>query len=510
MILRLMLATTSLLVASGARAEWHEASSQHFVVYSDDTAEHVKDFTTRLEKFDKAVRLLRGVPDSRRGPAARVTVYVLDDIGEVQRLKSGGGNVAGFYIPRATGSTAYVPRRINGGSTGISAQAVLLHEYAHHFMFNDWPSAIFPKWFVEGFAEFHATAKFGDDGSVTFGAPPLYRTYGVAGMNTMPMQKLLKPDPGKLSDAETYVLYSRGWLLTDYLTFDPLRRKQLADYITAINDGKSVEDATKVFGNLNALDIKLTSYVKRPTFPSITIPGDQLTIAPVTVRAVSTGEAATMPMRIRSNAGVDDKAAQQVVVQARRAAQPYPADPAAQNTLAEAEYDVKNYAQAAAAADRALAADPKSMHATLYKGMALQAAAEADKTTDSKQWQAIRRYYIAGNKIDSEDPAPLMLYYKSFAANGQTAPKSAESGLLYASALAPFDLTLRLLAARIYLRDGKVPEARAAMTPVAYNPHGGKNAEQIRATLDILNRDGAAAALADLSKKTIEDEKDDD
>jgi tetratricopeptide (TPR) repeat protein len=486
-----------------AHAEWYEASSQHFVVYSDDDPERVKAFASRLERFDKALRVLREVPNIQRGPSARVTVYVVGSVADVQRIYPGRGNdVAGFYQPRSSGPVAFVPRR--GGSFDIGAQRILLHEYGHHFMFNDWPTGVFPKWFIEGFAEFNSTAIFNDDGSITFGAKPLDRAFCVGLGNQLPLPLMLQTDPGKLDNWETCALYSRGWLLTHFLTFDPERRKQLGSYIADINAGKPIKEATKVFGNLSSLELKLNNYAKRATLQTWTIPADQIKIGDVKLRKLGAGEAATMPARLRSSAGVDEKSAPEVAALARKLAAPFPNDAAAQNELAEAEYDAKNYAQAEAAADRALAADPKSVHAALYKGMALQAVAEKDKSTDPARWQAIRRWYSAANKMDPENPEPLILYYRSFKPAKQTPTKNADAGLLYAYALAPYDLGLRIEAARVYLQQGKGEDARKAMVPVAFNERAGDYAALVRAVVETLDKSGAAAALAELDKRTEE------
>jgi tetratricopeptide (TPR) repeat protein len=506
MVRRLLLAGTALMAATAAHAEWYEASSKHFVVYADDRPERIKAYTEKLERFDKAMKVMRGVPEDRRGPAARVTVFQLRDIGEIQKLYGEAGSVAGFYDSRASGSVAFVPRESggNGAPWAIKADRVLLHEYAHHFMYADWPSAIFPRWFSEGFAEYNSTAIFNADGSVTFGAPPTDRAWGVADINTMPLDRMLDPTLGKLDGHETYALYSRGWALTHYLTQDAERRKQLADYIGAINAGKSLEEAEKPFGNLKALDFKLVSYVKQPRFASQVVPADRLSIGAVTLRRMGPGETATMPILIRSQRGVTPETAPRVAKEARAAAASFPNDPAAQNVLAEAEFDAKHYAEAGAAADRALAVDPKSVHAMLYKGMALQAIAEAAKTSDPQQWQAVRRWYIAANRASVEDPQPLILYYRSFSAAGQQPPTAAQQGMLYAAALAPFDLSLKIDVARIDLLQDKPQEARKALEPLAFSPHGGENATKVREILGTIDKNGSKAALAQIDALTRE------
>jgi hypothetical protein len=432
-----------------------------------------------------------------------VNVFVVNSISDVQKLYPGKQRgVGGFYMPRSGGPVAFVPRRSGGGASGLD---ILLHEYAHHFMFNDWPTGVFPKWFIEGFAEFNSTARFNDDGSITFGAKPLNREWCVGMSNQLPLSMLLQPDPGKLGDIETCILYSRGWLLTHYLTFNEDRLKQLGAYIAAINAGKSAKEASSVFGNLNSLELALNNYAKRATLQTWTS-DPNISIGEIKLRKLGAGEAATMPARMRSAAGVDEKTAPAAAELARRLAAPFPNDAAAQNVLAEAEYDAKYYAQAEAAADRALAADPKSVHAAIYKGMALQAVAEKADPTNPAQWQAVRRWYAAANKMDPENPEPLILYYRSFKAAKQTPTKNAEAGLLYAYALAPFDLPVRIDAARVFLKQGKGEDARLAMLPVAFNERAGELAVLVRAVVDVLDKSGPSAALAELDKRMKEAE----
>lgn len=506
--MRRTLALVALLASTPAYADWYEASSKHFVVYSDDRPERIKAYAEKLERYDQAMKVMRGVPEDRRGPAARVTVFQVADAAALSRLYGkGGSNVGGFYQARASGPVAFVPRASggNGAPWELNAERVLLHEYAHHFMYADWPSAIFPLWYSEGFAEYHSTAIFNADGSVTFGAPPTDRGWGVGRINTMPLSKMLDPWMGKLDGEQTYALYSRGWALTHYLTQDVERRRQLAAYVGAVNDGKPYAETVAPFGDVDALDRKLLSYVQRPTFGSQVVPADRLRPAVVTIRKLEPGEVATMPTRVRSTRGVSSTTeAKRLLPDARASAAAFPNDAAAQNVLAEAEYDAGNFAEAGAAADRALAADPKSIHALSYKGMALQALTEKDKSTDPQRWREVRRRYTAANRIDTEDPQPLILYYRSFKAAGQPASNAAAEGMLYAAALAPFDVSLKLDVARIYLERGKAAEAKRTLEPFIFNPHGGEGAARIRSVVDTLDKEGPQGALARLDAITDE------
>jgi tetratricopeptide (TPR) repeat protein len=492
----------ALMVSSITHAEWQEATSRHFVVYSDDSAEHVRQYSERLERYDSAVRALRVMQDRPVGSAGRVTVYVLDSVSDVQALRS-DRSLAGFYMPRAAGSSAFSART---SATSLSSNEVLLHEYAHHLMWTNWSDVTFPAWFMEGFAEFHATALFRPNGAVTFGRNPDYRTYSINTANNLPLAQLLQPSIGKATDWKRAALYARGWLLTHYLTFDASRRKQLADYLVALNAGKPVEEAAKAFGALS--DHELDNYAKRSTLPSITIEPAQIRVGEVTLRALTPAEAAIMPARIWSQAGVDKKSAPKAMELARKLAAPFPGEPHVQRALAEAEFDAGNFELAEAAADRALAADPKFLEALDYKGMAQMAVAKKEKVTDAPAWAAIRKTFLTANRLDPENPAPLILFYQSFGAAGQAATKNAQNGLLYAYALAPHDLNLRYMAGRVFLEQDQAKLARVALAPVAYSPDSGVGGERVAKALEGLDQNGAAATLAALTAAELPDESD--
>lgn len=503
MIAKILLASAAVLAAaSGAQAEWYKASSKHFVVYADDREDNVRAYTERLERFDKAIRVWHMSSDDIRGPSARVKVYLLEDTAAIQRL-AGSSNVAGFYEPRAGESVAFSPRT---GSGDLGATAILFHEYTHHWMLSTWTDAALPPWFVEGFAELHATALFRGD-QVIFGAVPSYRRYTIGRMNLLPMDRMLRFDLGRLSDAETDALYAHGWALTHYLTFDPDRRKLLAAYVGALNSGKPASPSMLVEGGGN-LDLKLNSYVRRPSLPSAAFSFAQLPIGPVEVTRLSAAEAAMMPAIIESQRGVDKKSAPQTAALARKLAAPFANDPIAQNELAEAEYDVCDsddkgpatcFASAEAAADRALAADPTSIHAMLYKGKAQTAALKRGKVADPARWAAARRWFLAANKLDTEAPQPLIAFYDSFADAGAAPTSNAQAALLYAYALAPYDGALRTRAARVYLGQNKLPEAKIAIAPVAYSVEDGSTKAQ--KALKAIEAGDAKTAIAELDKK---------
>jgi len=506
-MLRMVLALFCLMVPTTAHADWHEASTPHFLVYSDDKPERVKTFATQLERFDKALRFLRNLPDTPIGDANRVTVYVVDDTGDVAKLAR-DRFVAGFYAPRAGGSVAFVPRSSGqGGVLDLNPLAILLHEYTHHFLLSLSAEAAYPGWFVEGYAEFFAASSFQPDGSLTFGRPPLYRAQGLfGGGNLLPMDKLLNADALKLNDSQREGLYGRGWLLTHYLFLGEKRDGQLSAYLKALNGGTAPLEAAKVFGDLRALDGELNRYM-RGRLVGRRIAATVLPVGQVTIRKLRPAESATMDVRIQSDAGVGDKTAPGVYAAARKACAPYPGDPVAQLVLTEAAFDAKDYAAAEAAADRVLAADPRSVEALLYKADAK--AAVADKAGDNTPatWTAIRKLIATANRLDPENPKPLRDYFQSYARGGTKPTKLARDGLYYAYQLAPQDPGLRFVAAQSYLEEGNAPRARGLLTALAWDPHGSGIAAVAARLIAEIDAGHADTALQSLEQQTEEADK---
>jgi tetratricopeptide (TPR) repeat protein len=489
-------------VASVANASWYEAKSKHFVIYANESAASLETFATKLEKFDKAVRIVRAMDDPQIGDGGRVTIFVLKDTDTVSKMAVGKESpIAGFYIPRASGSVAFVPRRTAGTEEwDMNADTVFFHEYAHHLMLQNTDAAL-PPWLVEGFAEFFSSAEFAKDGSVHLGMPAKHRAAGLFLLDKPKIEDLLTKsvkDDGSGEDFERF--YGRAWLLTHYLTFEQSRAGQLAKYVTEVRSGidllKAAQDA---FGDLGTLDRELDHYLRNNRFKYINVAAPGLNDVAVALRPLRVGEAAIMPIRVRSARGVDAKTAPEVAGLARAVAASYPDDPAVERELAEAEFDEHDYAASEKAADRALAADPKLAKALIYKGRAEMQLAESKPKAD---WDAIRRNFLAANKLDTEDPEPLLLYYESFGRSGERPTANAISGLEYAMILAPQDGSLRMMVVSELINARRFDEAREALEPLAYDPHSSKSREMARKIMDALSSKDPAAALTALNEAT--------
>lgn len=494
-------------LSTPASAAWHVAESKHFVIYSDDDPGQLREFATRLEKFDKAVRVVRAMGDPALTPSRRLTVFAVKNEAAIEKLMGFEG-VRGMYVGRAGGSFAFVPRKSGDGSRfDLGSEAVFFHEYAHHLQLQQ-ANGMLPVWFVEGFAEFFATAKIQDGGSVLIGSVPLYRGWGLQdSFSNLSLEQAVGQTFKDLDGAQTERLYALGWLFTHYLTFEASRKGQLEKYLTSIQKGIPPLDAAKyAFGDLRKLSLDVRQY-KRVRLTAIEIAPRALAIDPIAVRPLAAGEAAIMQTRIRSARGVNKFQAPRVAGDARKVAQAYPDDASVQTALAEAELDAKNPAAADTAAGRALALKPNLVPALMLKGRAQ--AALAKKNGASANWSAIRQWFLEANKLDTENAEALMAFYETFAAAGQRPTKNAIDALLYAQALAPQDDDLRLAAFRQLVTDKRIAEAKGIFAPIAFRPHASSKWRRLSdGVLAALNSgDGnAILTLLDENKKLLGDD----
>ena len=486
-------------VSKPAAAAWYEARTEHFIIYADQKPEELREFAQRLERFDRSVRAVRRMKDPPLSDSNRLTIFVLNDLYEIEKL-AGGYGVAGFYIPSASGSVTFVPERAGSKKQkwDLDAEAIFFHEYAHHLQLQQSDLAL-PSWVTEGFAEFFGPTELRDDGSVVLGAMPTYRANGLFNYSDLSIEEMLGADT-KIDGLEFALIYGRGWLLTHYLTFSRSRRGQFDRYVKQIQEGVAPIEAARVaFGDLSRLNKELYGYLRQKKLPSLILSSKQLRIGAIDIRRLAEGEDAMMGVFVRTRRGATSKTARNIESNARKIAGRYPGEPFVQTALAEAELDAGNFEAAEAAADRALAAEPNRLEALLLKGRALMELAR--RSPAGADWGEIRKWFAKANKIDPEAAEPLLLFYKTFVYAGVRPTANAMDGLLYSLALAPQDEKLRMTVVRQLLGDGRTQDARRYFAPFAFEPHYNKKRREASAkTMAALTSGNQSEALTQLGK----------
>ncbi len=474
------------------------------VVYSEQSPEDARDIALRLERVDEAMRFMLNVGQDKEPipRSAKLTVYHHGDTDDIGRL-IGYYGVYGFFLPRAGNSTAYIPFReaVERGSLGVrdyrsqlTPEIVMFHEYAHYFMFQH-AAAIYPHWYVEGFAEVYGTIQLNENGFV-LGAPAKHRSDTFRYLGSYRVERMLVP-PEKIDGRDQAQAYAMGWLLSHYLSFSNERPGQLNKYFSLLNAGKSDREAAEgAFGSLSELNRDLDRYQRgringfEVTFPDYKVPF-------VEVRQVSEDEAAILPYRIRSTVGVDEDGAQELLGPVRSISDRFPNSIPVLLELAEAEFDAKNYAQSEDAATRVLALNPDNVSARIYLGrIALRRAQD-----DPSQFHVARGFFVEAARLERSNPVPLIGFYLSYQLEGREPPENAKIALETAFEFAPFDDDVRTTLAHMLLTENRDNDALAVLGPIANNPHGGKRAKKIHELAKSIREGDKAEALEFLAPK---------
>lgn len=492
------LVTSFLGISAPAQAEWRVAESDRFVIYSESRTEDLTRFAQKLEQFHAALELATGRKLPVPSPSNRVTVFVVGTLTELKEVYgSRRSGVAGFYIPRASGSVAFVPAvRIGGGASNrrsfsrMSSGAdstdfetvVLLHEYAHHFLISTSRFGM-PRWLSEGAAEFYGSAQFMSDGSMQIGMPADHRAWELNSA-TIAVEDLL--DPANENVRRYGAFYGRSWLLFHYLAFSEERSGQLQRYWSALQQGTpSIEAAKAIFGDLDTLRKELEDYNKLRRLPTLSWSSGNTPVGNVTVRDLSDGMDAMVPLMMLQKRGVEKEEAVDLLTKVRSVATKYPDDAGVLAALAEAEYDAGNDAEAIAAADRALAINSGEKNAYIQKGYALFRMAEEAEDQDAAYASALEPFF-ALNGIENDHPLPLIYYYRSFQKRELAPPADARGALERAAVLAPFDESVSMDAGMMLASEGKIQLALYMLGPVASDPHGGEHSAYAQALVSAI------------------------
>jgi hypothetical protein len=456
-----------LLVSTAAQAEWHEARSNNFLVYSEGSEQQLRDFTAKLEKFHFILRAMHNI--TRSPPPNRLHVYLLRNIDAVQHSLGGAAGIAGYSIFHARGPIL-VGTRERGGQNSymIDPEPILLHEYSHHFMYGYFP-ATYPTWYSEGFAEFWGQTQISDTNVVRIGAPAGNRFYSFQGNRWLPIDRILAARSYADARGDVDLIYAEGWLLNRYLFTNSARNGQLFRYLTLINQGRSYEQAMQEAfgGDTGALDSELRRFAEQTQFPVLDVPFRPIDVGPIAVRTLRPAEAALIAQDIQLGQEIPAREAADFARTVSDIAYHYPDDPYALEILIEAQRLAGNSAAATAAADHLLQIEPDNARGLMHKGLLQAEALAAAHSADDAAWDAARQPILRANRSAPNDPLVLEAYYDSFADQGVLPPASAQNAFFHALQLAPGDEELRYRVAADFERRDMIPEAIAVIRPTA-------------------------------------------
>lgn len=469
----LIAATALSALAAPAHAEWLKAESAHFVVYADESEADLRSYVRKVERFDALMTLF--YPVAGQGERPKLHIYIADGIDELRQIAPGlGSGVGGFYSADDGRVFAVVDRtRSDGDHT-------LFHEYTHHFMFYT-ASAAYPGWFIEGFAEYYATAEV-EPNRARIGLPNEGRLYALAQSNGwVPMEDVLRSRTSGLVAGQMPGYYAQSWALTHYMFADPQRTRQLGAYLGQVARG--VDPITALTGTIDRTPAQLQDDVRRHLngmrYNTLAQPFPDAEVT-VTRLPRSARDLIWLDLRLDDDIRQEDRAA--VRDEVRRVAARHPGDRLAALCLARAE--MLNDDPAAAQAILAPFAGDDSTDADALRFMARALMQQADDLDDEAAADALygqARTLLA--RAYRQDPMDYRIIY-AIAENRRHGPGYPNDNdldtLAVAVELAPQVMDVRYAAAQAFMARRRYAEAIAYLNPVANNPHGGERLQPAR------------------------------
>lgn len=478
----------------GAAGTWTRVEAEHFVVYGEGSAKPIELFARKLATFDAVLRIFSPPSLEKGPPPQKLEIYLVRGQSELRRIAPQiGSNIVGFYStsPNATYAVARV-------DAGLGAQTTIFHEYAHHFMLENFPVA-YPGWYVEGWAEYFMTMDIGMK-RIEVGRYNQNRVNWLLLEDWIPYEDVLTKRPGQLKGADKVALYyAQAWFLTHYMQATPERAKQLSRAIAAIAAGaeprKAMEDATGK--NIAALTRALKDYRKLPYIAFDDVFTAKLPPMKTSSLPESTDAFVLDSLRLARPGGKDPA----YVADLRKRTQRFAGDALAEVTLARAEMALGDFSVGEAILKRRLAADPNELDSLRAAALGHTAAAMRDAPHRKEHLQSARTYAVRGYKIDQEDYRILFAYSYGRTDQPNYPNENDLNALLVARTLAPSVDEISLLTGQVLMKRGEKQAAKAVLSKVANNPHGGGQARFARRIIET-----GAQTLGDIPEEDDEDD----
>lgn len=470
-----------------AHADWLKAESERFIVYSDGGEGRLREFVQELESYDRLLRLRMGL-DVHEAPPRKLPIYLVASRSGLVKVRPDlPENIAGFYM--ATDEDIF------GIALRDQTVDTLKHEYAHHFMMQNF-SYPYPGWFVEGFAEYYATVEV-EKSRILVGKYNQNRAYWLQNATWMPMAELLSNRPLQSSrNRETY--YPLAWLLTHWFLGNTERQATLDVYLRDVGAGGDPVEAMERATGLNPTELRQT--LRR--YMNGRIPYQAITVSyptvPVTVTALPRSANDLLLLNQRLKMGVPDDRRAATAEEVRRAAARYPDDPLALLALGHAELHFGDPAAAEAPLQRLLALEPDNVEGLQYLARArLKAAGEVDGLEEADRLETEARALLhRAYRSDNANYATLLLVAEE-RSGGEGYPNDNDVTVLeQAFALAPQLGSARINLAHVLMIRGRNAEAVPLLEPLVNDPH--RPSPGARAML--LRAKGISEAEADLEE----------
>ncbi|MGQ5701338.1 hypothetical protein ACUJ46_04710 [Sandaracinobacteroides sp. A072] len=467
-----------------AASQWAVAETASFRVYGRGDTGRVSEHAVLLEEFRGL--FTDGSGKSVRAP--RLDLFLVPDMEKATPWQALPHGVAGMYRADSGRMSVIALDHAGAGAPDTAGvRRILLHEVAHHVMFSAGAGDL-PPWYLEGYAEYVATAGF-TARQVVLGAPVKAHAVWLSRRDWMPLEKLLAWESSGKSGADTAAFYAQSWLMVHHLMHSPAMRPKLHSYLEAVRAGEDRVEAFRrhVAKDFAAFNRALKHHARhglesgRRTMPRAEPP------PVVSVRLLGPAAEDLLMQMVALEHGVDPRWRTGVIDEIRRLASRHPDDPLARRTLALAELQHGSTDAAAASLEALLRDAPDDPDLLRWHALSLKPyAASAGPETVARARQLLE----ASVRAAPDDWRSLhalawvqWVIWKHEQDHGapQAGPVPHEMmmTLLKAQRLAPQVADIALESAMLLALAGRPDSAERLLAPLAVTAHSQKTSRLV-------------------------------
>lgn len=483
---------------SAHAAEWKRLDSEHFTLTTNIGTAPATRYLEQLEAFRWLALQVLGADGKGARAQARFEIVMLQGQEALKGIYPHlSDNAAGAYTYCAEGNLAV--GTFESGRRGQDFnQIVLQHEYAHHLMFQ-YATVGYPAWFVEGFAEFMATAS-AQEGQVSLGGMYQGRANTLLSGAWLPYEDVLRWHlrPYPANDVEVQFFYAQSWLLAHYMLSDATRARRLAEYHARVAAGEDPVAAFEPATGIPVAELRKLLHPYSFGVPKFTVQADDLPRARIEVTPLGDDAHAYLPHALALRSCVKPENGQAILARLR-AAMPRPeqARPAWRLALARAESRFGDAAAAVALLDPIAAAEPQNAEAQYLLGRAwLRRAEPLGGDAQAEARERARGHLFKAYRLNKNDAPTLYQLARLLAREG--ADPNAVNAARAARRLAPGVAEYATLQASLDLQVGDREGAVRALTPLANNPHARDSAARMRRAIEAIRAGQSAQEVGAL------------
>lgn len=486
------------LIAPTAEAQaqpgrWIKLESDNFIAYATLHEEKAREEVAALEAFHGLLALLSPPRKAHSGP--KLNIYFAGADSDMDQAWPGVDDmIGGFYSARIEELRAVVgvsrgaanrDASPKGPAKFADARMILYHEYVHHFQ-SSAGGPVYPKWYVEGFAEYLMTAEFQAEGCI-IGKYSGDRSQSLSGPGWLSIEKLLT---GKdLKDYDIGLYYAQAWLMTHMIMSNPDLAEGFDRYVAALSaNGDLLASFQPAFGvSLSEFDKRLRAYksaklaIRRVSSVKI----DANTPIAVT-RLGRAADNLLLPLTAVRASQAEDGAP--TLSRIRMRADTFRDDPFAQMTLATAEVWLGDPNVARPLIDGLLAASPQDADLRHLSGLCELRIGY--RTKDAARILGSANAFAAAVRIDRNRASSLFRYAEAKAQGPAGIDKDVVNILGQAWRLAPQVSSISLMLAQGLIRTRRHDDAVMVLRPLASSAHGGDDAVAAAKLLDVAQAKG--------------------